>query len=249
MSVQESEQLWGGETTKAVANFPISGEPVPVPVVRWLGRIKGASARVNAELGLMDSEVAERIAAAADRVAEGEFDDQFPIDVFQTGSGTSSNMNTNEVIATLASRELDRPVHPNDHVNASQSSNDVFPSSIHLAATEAVTHDLGQFIPAIPFASFIGRDTNTVLSLQQIAQSADYRTNFGLVEGSGNPVTALISIFGSDGKKLTEFTQALNGGQLSRIWPGPIELVADARLLVLAARILGGEASEPCIAR
>ena len=96
------EQLWGGETTKAVRNFPVSGEPVPVPVIRWLGRIKGAAARVNGELALLDAELAERIAAAADRVAAGEFDDQFPIDVFQTGSGTSTNMNANEVIANLA---------------------------------------------------------------------------------------------------------------------------------------------------
>ena len=104
MGVQEKEQLWGGETTKAVANFPVSGETVPVPVIRWLGRIKGAAARVNGELDLLDADVAERIAAAADRVAAGEFDDQFPIDVFQTGSGTSTNMNANEVIANLAAR-------------------------------------------------------------------------------------------------------------------------------------------------
>ena len=130
MGVQESEQLWGGETTKAVANFPISGEPVPAPVLRWLGRIKGAAARANAELELLDGEIAERIASAADRVAGGEFDDQFPIDVFQTGSGTSSNMNANEVIATLAGEGA----HPNDHVNMGQSSNDVFPSAVHLAA-------------------------------------------------------------------------------------------------------------------
>src|ERR1700722_9467672 len=102
MGVQESEQLWGGETTKAVDNFPVSGETVPVPVLRWLGRIKAAAARVNAELGLLDADVAERIAAAADRVAAGELDDQFPIDVFQTGSGTSSHTNANEVIAHLA---------------------------------------------------------------------------------------------------------------------------------------------------
>ncbi len=142
MSVHEQEQLWGGETTKAVANFPISGEAVPVPVIRWLGRIKGAAARVNAELGLLDSELAERIAAAADRVAEGEFDDQFPIDVFQTGSGTSSNMNANEVIATLAGEG----VHPNDHVNMGQSSNDVFPSAVHLAALAETTDEL---LPAL----------------------------------------------------------------------------------------------------
>jgi len=95
-------ELWGGETRKAVDNFPVSGERVPVPVVRWLGRIKGAAARVNAELGLLDADLAERIGGAADAVAAGEHDDQFPIDVFQTGSGTSSNMNANEVIANLA---------------------------------------------------------------------------------------------------------------------------------------------------
>jgi fumarate hydratase class II len=142
MSVQAGDQLWGGETTKAVANFPISGERVPVHVVRWLGRIKAAAARVNAELGLLDAELAERIAAAADRVAEGEFDDQFPIDVFQTGSGTSTNMNANEVIATLAGEG----VHPNDHVNMGQSSNDVFPSAVHLAALDTLT---GELLPAL----------------------------------------------------------------------------------------------------
>ncbi|HUZ28634.1 MAG TPA: class II fumarate hydratase [Solirubrobacteraceae bacterium] len=143
MSVEQSEQLWGGETTKAVANFPISGQRVPVSVVHWLARIKGAAARVNAELGLLDGELAERIGAAADRVAEGSFDDQFPIDVFQTGSGTSSNMNANEVIANLANdSDPAHPVHPNDHVNMGQSSNDVFPSAVHLAALEQATHQL-----------------------------------------------------------------------------------------------------------
>jgi fumarate hydratase, class II len=130
MGTETSEQLWGGETTKAVDNFPISGERVPVPVVRWLGRIKGAAAQVNGELGLLDEDIAKRIAEAADRIAEGEFDDQFPVDVFQTGSGTSSNMNANEVIASLAGEG----VHRNDHVNMGQSSNDVFPSAVHLAA-------------------------------------------------------------------------------------------------------------------
>jgi fumarate hydratase class II len=125
-----AEELWGAETRKAVENFPVSGEPVPAPVIRWLGRIKAAAARVNAELGLLDADVAERIAAAGDEVAAGEHDEQFPIDVFQTGSGTSSNMNANEVIANLA----DGDVHPNDHVNMGQSSNDVFPSAVHLAA-------------------------------------------------------------------------------------------------------------------
>ena len=114
MSLQEKEQLWGGETTKAVANFPVSGETVPVPVIRWLARIKGAAARVNAELGLLEPELAERIAAAADRVAAGEFDDQFPIDVFQTGSGTSTNMNANEVIATPRRRRRP-PQRPRQH--------------------------------------------------------------------------------------------------------------------------------------
>src|ERR1700733_3147334 len=102
MGVQEKDQLWGGETSKAVANFPISGETVPVAVVRWLGKIKGAAARVNGDLGLLDADLAAKIAAAGDDVAAGKYDDQFPIDVFQTGSGTSSNMNTNEVLANLS---------------------------------------------------------------------------------------------------------------------------------------------------
>ncbi len=142
MATTEREQLWGGETTKAVANFPVSGEPIPVHVARWLGRIKGAAARVNAELGLLDPDKAERIAAAARRIADGELDDQFPIDVFQTGSGTSSNMNANEVLATLAGDD----VHVNDDVNMGQSSNDVFPSAVHLAALEQLTADL---LPAL----------------------------------------------------------------------------------------------------
>jgi fumarate hydratase, class II len=131
MTVEDTpKELWGMETRKAVDNFPVSGERVPVHVVRWLGRIKGAAARANAELGLLDGDLANRIAAAADEIAEGRHDDQFPIDVFQTGSGTSSNMNANEVIATLAGDGA----HPNDHVNMGQSSNDVFPSAVHLAA-------------------------------------------------------------------------------------------------------------------
>jgi fumarate hydratase class II len=144
MSVQEEtpRELWGGETRKAVDNFPVSGETVPVAVVRWLGRIKGAAARVNADLGLLDGDLAQRIAAAADEIARGEHDAQFPIDVFQTGSGTSSNMNANEVIATLAGDGA----HPNDHVNMGQSSNDVFPSAVHLAALDEATHRL---LPAL----------------------------------------------------------------------------------------------------
>src|SRR5579863_1255136 len=137
-----SEPLYGGETRKAIENFPISGEPVPVSVIHWLARIKGASAEVNSELGLLKPALARRIAKAAASVAAGAHDDQFPIDVFQTGSGTSSNMNANEVIATLAGQG----VHPNDHVNLGQSSNDVFPSAVHLAALERTTRDL---LPAL----------------------------------------------------------------------------------------------------
>ena len=137
-----SPELWGGETRKAIANFPVSGEPIPAPVARWLGRIKSAAALVNGELGLLDEEKARRISAAADRVANGELDDQFPIDVFQTGSGTSSNMNANEVIAALAGED----VHANDDVNMGQSSNDVFPSAVHLAALDEIVHDL---LPAL----------------------------------------------------------------------------------------------------
>jgi fumarate hydratase class II len=135
-------ELWGAETSKAIDNFPVSGRPIPPGVVHWLGRIKAAAARVNADLGLLDPDLAQRIAAAGDAVATGEYDDQFPIDVFQTGSGTSSNMNANEVIASLAGEG----VHPNDHVNLGQSSNDVFPSAVHLAALDAATSDL---LPAL----------------------------------------------------------------------------------------------------
>ncbi len=138
----ESGKLWGGETDKAIENFPVSGDPIPAPVVHWLGRIKAAAARTNAELGLLDAEIAERIGAAGDAIAAGEHDDQFPVDVFQTGSGTSSNMNANEVIAALAGEG----VHRNDHVNMGQSSNDVFPSAVHLAALSEVTGDL---LPAL----------------------------------------------------------------------------------------------------
>jgi fumarate hydratase, class II len=135
---EQQDKLWGGETDKAIANFPVSGRRVPVPVVRWLGRLKAAAARTNAELGLLDDDLAERIAAAGDAVARGEHDEQFPVDVFQTGSGTSSNMNANEVIANLAGDA----VHPNDHVNMGQSSNDVFPSAVHLAALDETVNRL-----------------------------------------------------------------------------------------------------------
>ncbi|MFY1704688.1 class II fumarate hydratase [Micromonospora sp. WMMA1923] len=141
-----ADALWRAQTQRAVQNFPISGRGIEPAQIRALAQIKGAAAEVNGELGVIDAEVAAAIATAAAHVAAGGYDDQFPIDVFQTGSGTSSNMNTNEVIASLAGRKLGRDVHPNDDVNASQSSNDVFPSSIHLAATEAVARDL---LPAL----------------------------------------------------------------------------------------------------
>ncbi|MFD3439175.1 class II fumarate hydratase [Streptomyces sp. NPDC058685] len=137
---------WRAQTQRAVENFPVSGQRLERSHIEALARIKAAAARVNAELGVLDKDMAQAIAEAAAEVAEGRWDEHFPVDVFQTGSGTSSNMNTNEVLATLATERLGRPVHPNDHVNASQSSNDVFPSSIHIAATAAVTRDL---IPAL----------------------------------------------------------------------------------------------------
>jgi fumarate hydratase, class II len=136
------KQLWGGETSKAIENFPISGETVPVSVVHWLARIKGAAAAVNAELGGLDKRRAAKIEKAAGEIAAGKHDAQFPIDVFQTGSGTSTNMNANEVIATLAGET----VHPNDHVNMGQSSNDVFPSAVHLAALDLASNEL---LPAL----------------------------------------------------------------------------------------------------
>ncbi|HEX6140728.1 MAG TPA: class II fumarate hydratase [Candidatus Limnocylindria bacterium] len=137
---------WRAQTQRAVENFPISGATLERSHIAALGQIKAAAARENGRRGIVEPEMADAIAAAAEQVARGDWDEHFPIDVFQTGSGTSSNMNANEVIATLASERLGRPVHPNDHVNASQSSNDVFPSSIHLAATSAVANDL---IPAL----------------------------------------------------------------------------------------------------
>ena len=136
------KQLWGGETAKAVENFPISGETVPTPVIRWLARLKGAAAAVNGELGLLSKRSAARIEKAAAEIAAGEHDEQFPIDVFQTGSGTSTNTNANEVIAKLAGEGT----HANDHVNMGQSSNDVFPSAVHLAALDVAQNEL---LPAL----------------------------------------------------------------------------------------------------
>ncbi|MFB7306126.1 class II fumarate hydratase [Streptomyces sp. NPDC056192] len=137
---------WRAQTQRAVENFPISGQRLERAHIEALARIKAAAAKVNAELKVLDPDIAHAIQDAAGEVADGRWDAHFPIDVFQTGSGTSSNMNTNEVVATLATERLGREVHPNDHVNASQSSNDVFPSSIHIAATAAVT---GELIPAL----------------------------------------------------------------------------------------------------
>jgi fumarate hydratase class II len=143
MSAQDQEQpLWGAETTKAVANFPVSGQGIPPGVIHWLGRIKAAAARVNVDLGKLEAGLGERVVEAAEAVASGAYDDQFPVDVFQTGSGTSSNMNANEVIANLAGEG----VHPNDHVNMGQSSNDVFPSAVHLAALDEASNRL---LPAL----------------------------------------------------------------------------------------------------
>ena len=136
----KDKELWGGETSKAVENFPISGETVPVEVIHWLARLKGAAAAVNGELGLMPKAKARAIERAANEIAAGKHDSQFPIDVFQTGSGTSTNMNANEVIAKLA------VVHANDHVNYGQSSNDVFPSAVHLAALDVAQNEL---LPAL----------------------------------------------------------------------------------------------------
>ena len=138
--------LYGAQTQRAVENFPVSGVRVDPAVVRALARVKAAAARVNARLGVLPADVADAVAAAAEDVAEGAHADQFPVDVFQTGSGTSTNMNVNEVLAALASRRLGRRVHPNDEVNASQSSNDTFPTAVHLAAAEAALHDL---VPAL----------------------------------------------------------------------------------------------------
>src|ERR1039457_4062595 len=154
------EPLYGGETRKAIDNFPISGEPVPVSVIHWLGRIKGAAALVNGELGLLKPTLAKRIAKAAASVAAGEHDEQFPIDVFQTGSGTSSNMNANEVIAKLAGEG----VHANDHVNLGQSSHDVFPSAVHLAALELTTRRLLPSLAALERAlSAKGKRFNSIV--------------------------------------------------------------------------------------
>src|SRR3954449_4687026 len=141
-----AKALWRAQTQRAVENFPLSGVMIDPALVWALAAIKGSAAKINGELGIIDADVAAAVHDAAQEVARGAHNDQFPIDVYQTGSGTSSNMNMNEVIATLATQRLGRDVHPNDHVNASQSSNDVFPSAIHIAATREVVRDL---VPAL----------------------------------------------------------------------------------------------------
>ncbi|RAD77408.1 aspartate ammonia-lyase, partial [Burkholderia multivorans] len=143
------DALYGAQTQRAVENFPISGKTLEPAHIHALAQVKKAAAKANLELGVLDADRAEAIQNAADEVIAGKYDADFPIDVFQTGSGTSSNMNTNEVLATLASKALaDKgiSVHPNDHVNASQSSNDVFPTSVHVAVTNALVNTL---IPAM----------------------------------------------------------------------------------------------------
>jgi fumarate hydratase, class II len=141
-----TDAKWQAQTQRAVENFPISGMPIERALIASLAAIKGAAAMENARLKTVPKDVAVAIHAAAAEVAAGSWDDHFPVDVFQTGSGTSSNMNMNEVLATLASEVFGGPVHPNDHVNASQSSNDVFPSAIHLAAVAEIS---GELIPAL----------------------------------------------------------------------------------------------------
>jgi fumarate hydratase class II len=141
-----AEAKWRAQTQRAVENFPVSGRPIDPALIRALGSIKRAAAQVNAQLGVLPDDVAKAIAEAAGEVADGRWDAEFPVDVFQTGSGTSSNMNANEVIATLAGERLGAPVHPNDHVNASQSSNDTFPSAIHIAAARSIA---GELVPAL----------------------------------------------------------------------------------------------------
>jgi fumarate hydratase, class II len=141
-----ADALWGAQTQRAVENFPVSGERIGRDLIGALAALKGVSATVNGQLGVLEADMASAIHDAASAVSSGRYDAEFPVDVFQTGSGTSSNMNANEVIAALATRQLGRPVHPNDHVNASQSSNDVFPSAIHLAAARLLVRSV---IPAL----------------------------------------------------------------------------------------------------
>src|SRR5476651_1429652 len=141
-----ADALYGASTQRAVINFPISGRPMPPAFIHALALIKSAAAETNAELGVLDQALAAAIVSAADEVTEGRHDDAFPIDIYQTGSGTSTNMNMNEVIARLAGRRLGQPVHPNDHVNAAQSSNDAIPTAMQLAAAIELSRTL---LPAL----------------------------------------------------------------------------------------------------
>src|SRR5205085_1135264 len=232
-ATEERRELWGGETKKAVENFPVSGHPIPVPVIRWLGRIKATAARVNADLGLLDQDLADRIAAAGDEIAEGKHDDQFPIDVFQTGSGTSSNMNANEVMANLAGEG----VHPNDHVHMGQSSNDVFPSAVHLAALAErvrgrIKSDTGiaAAAPADPFEAQGNRDALVELSgaLKTVAVSMTKIANDLALMGSG-PRTGLTEIF------LPELQKG------SSIMPGKVNPVIPEVVLQVGNQVIGND--------
>ncbi|MBO9705801.1 MAG: hypothetical protein J7474_09855, partial [Arthrobacter sp.] len=186
--------LYKAQTQRAVENFPISGKTLERKHIEALARVKKAAARANEELGVIDGDLADAIADAADRVAAGEFDDQFPIDVFQTGSGTSSNMNMNEVLAELATRSFadkgsDRVVHPNDHVNASQSSNDVFPTSVHVAATNALLNDL---VPALTYlAASLSRKAEEFKGIVKsgrthLRTTADFDEEYRLIQADGS---------------------------------------------------------------
>jgi fumarate hydratase, class II len=196
---------WAAQTQRAVDNFPISGVRLEGSLIAALARIKGAAALVNADLGVIEPDAAEAIAAAAAEVAAGDHDDHFPIDVFQTGSGTSSNMNANEVIAHLAGERLGRPVHPNDHVNASQSSNDVFPSAIHLAAAEQVTVAL---LPALEyltlalrskaqeFATVVKSGRTHLMDATPVTLGQEFGGYAAQVDGAGEAIRSTISAVG-----------------------------------------------------
>src|ERR671920_818019 len=221
--------LYGGETKKAVDNFPISGETVPPSVIHWLGRIKGAAARANAELDRLDPAIAEKIADAADAVARGDHDDQFPIDVFQTGSGTSSNMNANEVIASLAGAK----VHPNDHVNMGQSSNDVFPSAVHLAALDEATNTLLPALKGLERAL-----TRKAKKFENVVKAG--RTHL-MVAVSLTKIAQDIALMGSGPRAgIGElFLPELQKG--SSIMPGKVNPVMPEVVLQVAAQVIGND--------
>ena len=193
--------LWGTETSKAVENFNISGEPIPPRVVHWLGRIKSAAAEANAELGLIDADLAADIVVAGDAIAAGEYDAEFPIDVFQTGSGTSSNMNANEVISALTEGRA----HPNDHVNFGQSSNDVFPSAVHLAALQAAHDDLvpaldrlsdALSVKAVEFVDVVKAGRTHLMDAVPVTLGQEFGGYAAQVASAGNQVAATLSELG-----------------------------------------------------